>query len=126
MQDRVAWVLWVLPGIYPGSEASEQQDTGRPPWNVVLKDLHGVCLWTGAKDRNTSASPLAVAHSNVFGLGHLLKLIQPSEGALLMCWVVKENILLGKLCGLRQRYCRQKVFSFLQTGVCVAGGEDTT
>lgn len=62
MQDRVAWVLWVLPGIYPGSEASEQQDTGRPPWNVVLKDLHGVCLWTGAKDTNVDSQPLSSMH----------------------------------------------------------------
>lgn len=61
MEDRVAWVLSVLPGIFPGSEASEQQDTGRALWDEALKNVLRVPLWTGAKDTgqrtNTESQP---------------------------------------------------------------------
>lgn len=55
------------PGIFPGSEASEQQDTGRPVCNVVvLKNVFSVPLWTEAKDANqrtnVHSQPLPFMH----------------------------------------------------------------
>ena len=58
-----------LPGFFGSSPASSlslrlqnSETQADPLWNVVLKDMHSVCLWTGAKDTgqrtNVHSQPL--------------------------------------------------------------------